>query len=201
MTPKEKTKFVDGKKTIKDLLSHVVKHPYSRYPVYEDSQNNITGILDLDDLLDYIKDGKMETLVSETAQKPFVVSGQEEIDDLLIDFDKNNLNMAIVVNEDNEFIGIVTIEDILEEIVGEVFDNSHSKNKDGHVHGKTSIAVINKVFDVNIESGRFDTIAHFVESKLKRIPKKGEKIMLDKLIIEIIDADHKIIKKLKITKK
>jgi Mg2+/Co2+ transporter CorB len=201
MIPKQKVKLVDGDRTIKDLLSYVVKHPYSRYPVFEDKEDNIVGVLDLDDLLDFIKDEKMNTLVKNVSKKPFVISSDEEIDDLLIDFDKNSLNMVIVVDSDNQFIGIVTIEDILEEIVGEVFDNSHSKNKAEHIHGKTSIEAINKVFDVNIASNRFDTIAHFVEGKLKRIPKKGEKIILDKLIIEVIDSNDKIIKKLKITKK
>lgn len=204
MTPKIDVKTLDGNKSIEEVLDTAIKEKFSRYPVYVDNPEKIIGVLDLDDLLSYIKDNHLNKKISEIAKEAYIVPESKEIDSLLIDFDNKRINMAIVVDEYGGLEGIVTIEDVLEEIVGEIFDSSRSKlknrskSKNQTVSGKTPINMINRSMNIELGADRFDTIAGYIEQKLKRIPESGEKIVFDNLSVEIESSDKHSIKKIKI---
>ena len=208
MTPDINIEMLDGKKKLKEVIDFVVKSPYSRYPVYLESKDKIIGILDVDDVLKYTKSKKLDIVVKNIVRPPFFVPESKEIDDLLTEFESKKIPLAIIVDEYGDVSGLVTIEDILEEIVGNIFDKSKRKNvyikrindKLIRVDAKASVEEINEILHLGLKEGRFDTIAGFIEHKLQRIPKKGEKIKLKNITIEIDEATNQGIKSVKIIK-
>jgi len=196
MTRKTDALMIDGKKSLKDVISFVVKTPYSRYPIYMGTRDKIVGILDVDDVLKYAKNKKLHIKVKSIARKVFIVPESKEIDDLLTEFEKQKTPLAIVVNEYGNVTGLVTVEDILEEIVGDIFDKSkreniHIKKVNPNiirVDATASIEEINKALHLGLKGEHFDTIAGFIEHKLKRIPKKGAEIKLKNVTIVVDKA-------------
>ncbi|MBD3354760.1 DUF21 domain-containing protein [Candidatus Woesearchaeota archaeon] len=208
MTPKADLAMVDGKKKLKNTIGYVVKTPYSRFPVYYKTKEKIIGILDVDDVLKYVKKKKLNTMVKTLAKPAFFVPESKEIDDLLIEFEGKHMPLALVVDEYGGISGMVTMEDILEEIVGDIFDKSRRKSiyikkvdkKLIDVDARASIEEINNALHLGLEEEKFNTLAGFIEHKLKRIPKKGEKIKLKNTTLIIDKATRQGIKKVKIIK-
>jgi putative hemolysin len=209
MTPKLNVEMLDANKKLKDVFDFVVKSPFSRYPVYEGDENNIVGVLDVDEILKYVRDNKMNSKLKTICKKPFFVPESKEIDDLLSDLENKKITLAFVVDEYGSFLGLVSVEDILEEIVGDIFDKSkresvHIKKikKDlVRINAQISVEEINKTLHLGIKEGDFDTLAGFIEHSLQRIPKKGEKIHLKKITLEIDKVTDREIKSVKIIKK
>lgn len=208
MTPKVDIEMVNGARKLKEIIEFVVKTPYSRYPVYLDDKDKIIGILDVDDVLKYAKNQKLEVRVKNIIRPVIFVPESKEIDDLLFEFEGQEVPLAIVVDEYGNISGLVTVEDILEEIVGEIFDKSKRESvyikkisdKLIIVDAKASVEEINKVLHLGIKNKRFNTLAGFIEHKLQRIPKTGEKIKLRNGIIEIDKVTNQKIKSVKIIK-
>lgn len=209
MTPDVNIQMVDGKKQLKDVVDFVVKTPYSRYPVYLESKDKIIGILDVDDVLKYMKNKKLNVKVKNIVREVFFVPQSKEVDDLLSEFESKKIPMAIVVDEYGDVSGLVTIEDVLEEIVGDIFDKSQRQSvlikkvsgKLIRVDAKISVEELNKVLHLGLKTEHFDTLAGFIEHKLQKIPKKGEKIRLRNITIEIDKVTKQGIKSVKINKK
>jgi putative hemolysin len=209
MTPKCDIDMIDGNKTLKQVIDFVVKTPYSIYPVYDGNRNTIIGILDVDDVLKYAKNNRLGIKVKKVVRKVYFVPESKEIDDLLVEFEGKHIPLAIVVDEYSEVKGLVTVEDILEEIVGDIFDKS-KKGKD-HIkkindkvikaNAKLPITEINKELKLGINPGKFDTIAGFIEHKLKKIPRRGEQVKLKHWIIEVDKVTKQGIKSVKIIRK
>ena len=124
MTPKENVKFIDGSKKLKNVLDSVVKSQYSRFPVYGKDKNNINGILDVDDVLKYTKNKKLDVKIKTISRKPRFVREDKDIDGLLTELEGKKIPLAIVIDKRKKTMGLVAIEDILEEIVGDIFDKS-----------------------------------------------------------------------------
>lgn len=209
MTPDVNIQMVDGKKQLKDVVDFVVKTPYSRYPVYLESKDKIIGILDVDDVLKYMKNKKLNVKVKNIVREVFFVPQSKEVDDLLSEFESKKIPMAIVVDEYGDVSGLVTIEDVLEEIVGDIFDKSQRQSvlikkvsgKLIRVDAKISVEELNKVLHLGLKTEHFDTLAGFIEHKLQKIPKKGEKIRLRNITIEIDKVTKQGIKSVRINKK
>jgi len=208
MTPRPDMVTIDGDLKINDALSFILKTPYSRYPVLT-GENKVEGILDIDDVLKCIKNKKLLTKVKKLARPVLFVPESKEIDDLLIELEGKEVPMAIVVDEYGEIEGVVTVEDILEEIVGDIFDKSKKtsvyikkiNNRVMRVDGKAPIDDINKILQLGIRGEYFNTLAGFIQHKLQRIPIKGEKIKLKNATIEVDRVTNQRVKSVKITKK
>ena len=193
MTPNVNLQTVDGEKRLKEIIDFIVKTPYSRYPIYSKDKDKIIGILDVDDVLKNMKDKKLNIKVKSIARKAFFIPQSKEVEKLLTEFEGKEKQMAIVVDEYGDVSGLVTIEDILEEIVGDIFDKSKRDNvlikkvdkKLIRVDAMASIEEVNKVLHLGLKGEHFNTIAGFVEHKLQKIPEKGEKIKLQNIIIEV----------------
>jgi len=206
MVPKANINMVDANKNLRDVVDYVVKTPFSRYPAYSESTDKIIGILDVDDVLAYVKNNKLNVKVKNLLRKAFFVPETKEIDDLLTEFEGKDIPLAIIVDEYGNVSGLVAVEDILEEIVGDIFDKSkresiHIKkvsDKLIRVDAKASIEEINKILHLGLKEKHFNTVAGFIEHKLGRIPKKGEKLNLKKVTIEVDDVTKQEIKSVKI---
>ncbi len=208
MTPDANIEMINGQEKLKDVINFVVKTPYSRYPVYVGNKDKIIGILDVDDVLKYAKNKRLDVKVKNIVRKAYFVPESKEIDDLLSEFGGKKMPLAIIVNEYGHVSGIVTVEDILEEIVGDIFDKSKRQSiyikkvsdKLIRIDAKVSVEEVNKILNLGLKGERFHTLAGFIEHKLEKIPKKGEKVKLKNVIIEVDKVDKQGIKSVKVIK-
>lgn len=208
MTPNVNMSVVDGDSALKNVVDFVVKEPYSRFPIFKDDEDKIIGVLDVDDVLKYLKNQKLDVKVAELAKDVLFVPEYKEIDDLLTEFEGEDLPIAVVVDEYGEVSGLVTIEDILEEIVGDIFDKSQRESVYvDRVNRKTTIVdasipfhEANRTLKLELPHGNFNTLAGFIQHKLERMPKKGEVIKLKKVTITIEKVTKQQIKSVKIIK-
>jgi len=208
MTSKSNIHMINAKAKLREVLDYIVKTPYSRYPVYSDNKDNIVGIVDVDDVLRFVKNKRLDTKIRYLAKKITFVPKSKKIDDLLTELEGKKTPLAIVVDEYGKVAGLVTVEDILEEIVGDIFDKSkresvHIKKVNEkliRIDAKATIEEINKTLHLGLKGEHFETIAGFIEHRLQRIPKKGEQVKLKNVIIEITKADKQGIQSVKILK-
>lgn len=183
MIPRTKVVGVDINDFTEVDLEKVLEEGYSRIPVYEDSMDQIIGVLHLKDLLMKMRKGS-EVVLSELVRPISMVPESKPIGAILRDFQLSRQQMAVIVNEYGGVEGIVTMEDILEELVGEIqdeYDNETPivKNENGNylVLGSASLSDINEHLPTDIfKEGDYETLAGFLISKFNRIPSIGEKI-------------------------
>lgn len=183
MIPRTKVVGVDINDFTEVDLEKVLEEGYSRIPVYEDSMDQIVGVLHLKDLLMKMRKGS-EVVLSELVRPISMVPESKPIGAILRDFQLSRQQMAVIVNEYGGVEGIVTMEDILEELVGEIqdeYDNETPivKNENGNylVLGSASLSDINEHLPTDIfKEGDYETLAGFLISKFNRIPSIGEKI-------------------------
>ena len=194
-----------------EILPEVIKHGYSRIPVYKDNIDTVVGILYIKDLLPYIdrKQFDWTTLLRE----PFFVPENKKLDDLMAEFQEKKVHLALVVDEYGGTSGLVSLEDVIEEIVGDIsdeFDDEdliYSKLDDNNYvfEGKTQLKDFYKVIKLEEESifednkGEAETIAGFVLEISRSFPKKGSKIHFKNYVFTIESLDKKRIKQVKIT--
>ena len=209
MTTRDSIHMINGKLKLKDVMNYVIKSHYSVYPIYMDNKNKIIGVLDVDDILKYVKQNRLNVKVKALARDVFFVPESKEIDDLLSEFEGKHVPMAIVVDEYGAVSGLVTVEDILEEIVGDIFDKSKRsgvfiKKIGGNAvraSGRATVEEINKIMHLGLKRKYFETIAGFIEDKFKKIPKKGEKLKLKNVTIEIEKVTRQRIEMVKISRR
>lgn len=198
MTRKKHMVVVSADTPIQDVLKLSTIKLYSRFPVYEKSRENIVGTLYLKDALHYAKEGKLDTSVRHAMKKPFFVFESKKLDSMLKLFQSRKEHMAIVISNKAQVIGLVTIENILEEIVGEIIDESDklkpsvvqmSKNE-WSVIGTAEIEELNNKIGMEIRESDYDSLDSFIISTLGRTPKEGEEITCQncKIILEEVQG-------------
>ncbi|MBW6451324.1 MAG: hemolysin family protein [DPANN group archaeon] len=208
MTPKVDITFIDGETKIKDNIHIIVKSKHSKYPVYSGNTNVILGILDIDDTLKYIEKKDIDILIKKIIRPAYFVPESKKIDTLLTEFEDKKQPLVIIVDEHSYVSGLVTVENILNEIVGDVFDKSKGEsifikkinNKISEVDAKAPISKVNRYLNLKLKDDHFDTIAGYIIHKLQKIPKKGEKIKLRNATIEIDSVTEQGIKSVRIIK-
>ena len=177
-----------------ELLWMVIDTGHSRFPVFEDKRENIIGTLMAKDLL---KLQRAPELNLRTLLRPAVfVPESKGLNDLLRDFRANRNHLAMVIDEFGNTAGLITIEDVLEEIVGEIEDEFDDKDgetgiytlADGshRVAGDADIAAVNEAFVVNLPVDEFDTIGGLAAHQLGRVPRRGEAVPLGSLIFTVM---------------
>lgn len=194
-----------------ELLPKLIEAGYSRLPVYKESFDNVTGIVYSKDLLSHLDEGD-DFKWQELLRPPFFVPENKKIDDLLAEFQKTKIHLAIVVDEYGGTSGIVTLEDVMEEIVGEItdeFDDDelvYSKLDDNNYvfEGKISLSNFYRITGVDSElfeddKGEADSLAGFILEKEGRIPAKNTKINFANIEFTIESVDSKKIKRIKVS--
>ncbi|MDP2720793.1 MAG: CNNM domain-containing protein [bacterium] len=206
MTPEISVVYLDGNKTLSEVMPTIVKTDYSRFPVFEGDEENIIGVFDIDFALREIQKRSWNTQVKELAVPPFIVPESKKVADLLSDFAKRKKKFALVVDEHGSFSGVASLEDILEEIVGDIFDKSLKvervvkplKGGGFRIAGSARVTDLEQILHVNLKGDGFTTLAGLVETQIGRIPKKGEKIRLKHFEIEIEEADERSIHRVRL---
>ena len=190
-----------------EALAAVIDSPYTRYPVYRDSLDDMLGILHVRDLFQALYDRGIENVVIEHIVRPaHVVPETKDLASLLGEFRRQNQHMALVVDEYGAVQGIVTLEDLLEEIVGEIEDeydlpdDSIERVDDTHIriHGTFSIDDFNEQFGTVLPQEDYHTIAGFVFGELGRAPQPGDEIAYDGLRFSVVEVDGQRIERLEV---
>jgi gliding motility-associated protein GldE len=210
MTSRVDIVFLHLEDTFTEVMQTVLDKGYSRIPVMKDSPDDIAGFLFVKDLLPYIDetDFEWQTLI----KQPFFVPENKMIDDLLQEFQHAKIHLAIVVDEYGGTSGLVTLEDILEEIVGEISDEfdeedlQYSKldDKTFVMEGKIALVDMYKIFDIDTTAfeeskGDSSTLAGFMIEQAGRILEKGDCVDFEGFTFEVESADKRKIKRVKIT--
>lgn len=176
--------------TIKEAMDFAIQEGYSRYPVYDDSLDNIKGILYTKDLIKHLFNKPEETAIEPLIRKANFISESAKIKNVLKEFQQKHLQMALVTNEIGEFTGIVTMEDILEELVGEIqdeYDNEKPIVEETGAHtylvnAHSALSDINKLIPFKLEEGEhFETLAGLIsELHDDKELKEGDNVPIDK---------------------
>ncbi len=193
-----------------DVLEEIKKHGYSRIPVFSENMDNVLGVLYVKDLLPYI-DRKTFNWIS-LVREPYFVPENKKLDNLLLEFKEKKNHLAIVVDEYGGTSGIVTLEDIIEEIVGDISDEFDDEDLvysklDEHTYvfeGKTALKDFYRVVKIEDDEafennkGESETIAGFVLEIAGSFPKKGEKIVFKNYQFVVESLDRKRLKQIKV---
>ncbi|WP_185849311.1 gliding motility-associated protein GldE [Blattabacterium cuenoti] len=213
MTPRIDMFALNRNTNFSNVLELVRYQGYSRIPIYKDSIDDIEGVLFAKDLLPFIYDKNFEW--NKLIHPPFFVPEKKKIDDLLNDFKKRKIHLAIVVDEYGGTCGLITLEDVIEEIVGDIIDEfdeedmSYSKlNQNNYLFdGKTSLINFYRIMDIKEEvffenkKGEADTLGGFIMEISKEFPKRKQKINFLNYSFIIKSIDHKRIKTIEVIRK
>ncbi len=191
-----------------DLLHVVIRTGHSRFPVYEERKENVIGILMAKDLL---KLQRSPDLNLRTLLRPaFYVPESKALNDLLRDFRSNRNHIAIVIDEFGHTAGLVTLEDVMEEIVGEIEDEFDEKDGESSIYtladgsqrvaGDATVAAVNESFDVLLPTHQFETIGGLVADALGRVPRRGEAVSVGGLVFAVMLARGGAVRWFKVTR-
>ncbi len=200
MTHRKDIYAIDINSDINDILKELDEYKYSRIPVYEDNIDNIVGLLFIKDLIANVNK-KEKVKISNLMREAYFVSEGKQINELFRDLQRNKHQIAIVLDEYGGTAGLVTMEDILEELVGNIFDEYDDEEKDYEklddntylISGSVSIHDLRKILNVQIPDGEYDTLSGYLIEKLGRIPSDDEKpiIETERVTYKIEDYEDK----------
>lgn len=211
MTPRTEICALSIDESITAARDLIIEEKYSRIPVYSEKIENIEGVIYVRDLLQAWADGKENQKIESLMRPAYFIPETKSASELLKSMQQNHVQIAIVVDEYGGVAGLITVEDILEEIVGEIEDEDTEQEEvieiiegDGgsyfDVLGSTEIHKVERLFDVEIKDEDFTTIAGLVTSKAGYVPKKGDKLMIYGIDIEVIKANEKRLHLLRLRK-
>lgn len=210
MIPENKIFSLDWDLTVEQATPIIIEQGYTRIPLHTITKNNIKGIITIQDVAREIYKGNNEIKLKSIMNPAYFVNKQKKLDETLKELQKRNYHVAIVLDNNKTTIGILTVEDILEELVGEIFDEEDKADllikqinqTEWTIKGKTFIRTINKKLNINLPiTNKFKTIAIFLKEKMNQI-KKGEKYhdKDNKIIITITQEEKENIKEISIKK-
>ncbi len=209
MTPRTDIFAIEIDDDINELLDRIDEYKYSRIPVYEDNIDNIEGILFIKDILKVIKDGRYIN-IREIMREPYFIPESKEIDELFRELQKSKQQMAIVIDEYGGTAGLITMEDIIEELMGNILDEYDDeeveyKKLDENTYilsGSSTVYDIKKIFSVDIPDGDYETLSGYLLEKLGRIPEENEHPVIEdeQLTYKIEEYEDKRIKSVKVCK-
>ncbi|WP_338091803.1 hemolysin family protein [Streptobacillus felis] len=204
MTPRTSIIAYDKEETLEEVWNDIIEHEFSRIPLYNESIDDICGVMYTKDLLKF-KDRKIK--LKELMKNIVYVPETVTLTYMLEFFRQKQQHMAIIIDEYGGTLGLITIEDLLEEIVGEIRDEydieeENFKSISENVYellGETLVDEINEKYELDIEeSEEYDTISGYIQYKLERVANENDKVINDGYIIQVLKVDNKKIEKVKL---
>ncbi len=205
MVPRVDMECLEAELTLEDIMKKIGKLHHSRIPVYEENVDNIIGILYIKDLSKYLKEEKLSTPITNLIRKPLFVPENKRADDMLQEFIKNNIQIAIVIDEYGGVAGLVTMEDLMEEIVGEIQDEYDKEeepiqkiNENTYiVDGLINLYTLSEELGISIvdDEEDFDTLSGLIFELTSHIPKEGEKVKYKDIEFEVAKVNKNRIEK------
>jgi CBS domain containing-hemolysin-like protein len=209
MTPRVAIEALESDMTIQEAVDFAIRHSHSRLPVYEENIDNIIGIISIKELLKYSKQySSNKKLGNLDLMPPIQVPLSKKIDKLFREFQRKHRHIAVVIDDHGGTAGLVTMENLLEEIVGEIVDEEDVVQKpieiiDGHTiitTGSALVEDVNDFFRIKLDANDRDTINTMINDHLHRFPGEGEIIKFSRVKICVLKADKKGVTKVKIHK-
>jgi len=213
MTPREGIVFLDGNRTLADVLPLINAAKFSRYPVFDKEKSNVVGIVHIKDLYERLTEYPVkpiaEVKLKEVVKPAIFIPETKLIDDLFREFQKNRMHMAMVVNEYGSITGLVTLEDLIEELVGEISDETDIdeniiKRVDKYTviaHGDIEIQHVNRFFNAGIIGDDHKTLSRLLLEKLGSIPTEGQKVQLTDTLTAVVEqADGRRVHRIRLIK-
>ncbi len=207
MTPRTDIDCTPSQSPLLEVADFIVQSGHSRIPVFQDTRDNIIGIVHAKDLLRYLIDEEKQlTPVNEIMREPFFVPETKGVRELLQEFRSKKLHIAIALDEYGGTSGIVTIEDVLEEIVGDIEDEHDAPKEDDirkinencyEVTGRTYLEDLGMI-DIFIESEEVDTLGGYLSLLAGHVPTKGETFTHENWTFSVIEADVKFIRRIRL---
>jgi len=210
MIPRSQMITVKASQEPKEFLDDIISSAHSRFPVIGESQDDVAGILLAKDLLPLAINNELDwNHIREILRPPTFVPESKRLNQLLKEFKENRNHMAIVVDEYGGTAGLITIEDVLEQIVGEIEDE-HDFDEETNIKGRgdgifavkaaTPVDDFNEFFDTKMEEEEFDTIGGLVLKEFGHLPRRGETVEFGGLTFTIANADNRVIRLLQVTR-
>lgn len=207
LTPRIMVFALDMKKTLGEVWDEIVEQGFSRIPVYDGTIDKIVGILHIKDLLKYDRNRDKNVKLKELIKEVLFVPITKNLGEMLEDFKKKRTHIAIIIDEYGGTEGIVTIEDLIEEILGEIQDEFDQEDevikkigeKIFDIRGDMVVEEVNEEFGINIPlSNEYDTISGYIHDELGKMAEVSDQIRGDDFILKIMEMDNKRIEKVRV---
>ena len=208
LVPRSQIDWIDINESVEGTIAEVIKAAHSRFPVYEDNRDNVIGILLAKDLLRHSQEEDFQ--LRDWLRPAVFIPESKRLSVLLRDFREHRNHIAIVVDEYGGVAGIVTIEDVLEQIVGDIEDEHDTDDIEDNIikvseskfriRGITELEQVNDALGTSFQDDDNDTLAGFILKNIGRVPHKGESIKIHNIIFEIQRADARQVHVLLATK-
>ena len=208
MVPRTDMASVTLEATFRDVLSSIIDCGHSRIPVFDGTIDNIVGLVYAKDLLKYWGMDESSVVLRNILRTPYFIPETKNLEELLHEFKKKRIHIAIVIDEYGGTSGLVTIEDLLEQIVGDIQDE-YDLEEEWLVEGDDGVAVVDarlpiedleEHYGIEIERDKFDTVGGLVVHLTGRIPAAGEEVEIGAIRLTVLEADARKIKKVSISK-
>ena len=200
MVPRVHVTFADINSTYAELIEIFREDKFTRLPIFEDTTDNVVGTINMKDLLLY--DNTKEFNIRDILREAYFTYEYKSISELLVEMRQASFNIAIVLDEYGETAGLITLEDILEEIVGEIHDE-YDENEEDFIHeisdreyiveGSINLDDLNDRLDLNLSSEEYDSLGGFIIEYLDRLPEKGDSITTEegiRMVVETLDKNR-----------
>ena len=200
MVPRVHVTFADVNSTYEELLDIFREDKFTRLPIFEDTTDNVVGTINMKDLLLY--DNTKEFHIRDILREAYFTYEYKSISELLVEMRQASFNIAIVLDEYGETAGLITLEDILEEIVGEIHDE-YDENEEDFVQevsereyiieGSMNLDDLNDRLDLDLNSEEYDSLGGFIIERLDRLPEAGDSIVTEegiRMVVEKLDKNR-----------
>ncbi len=208
MSPRVDMVTLESDSSLSDAIHTSSEHGYSRIPVYEETIDNIRGVVYVKDMLPYVRANKLTTFVRDVMREPYFVPESKKVSDFLQEVRQKRVHAAICVDEFGGVAGLVTIEDVLEEIVGEIQDEHDAEEPQVELVNELEAVVdpaismhdLNDHLDISLENEEVDTLGGIIFSHLGRMADEGDELTLDGVTVSVLEVDGRRIKKVLVRK-
>ena len=211
MIPRTDFIAVNADSPLQEIIQSINERGFSRYPVFEDNLDNIIGIVYAKDILKYLQQDLAKTTAREIMRPVYFIPETKKIQELLQEMRKNGIHIAVAVDEYGGTSGLVTLSDLVEEIIGEIYEEDADQKGDDEknilpqgdgsylVAGKTEIEEMEDLFDIEVDNrGKFESIGGLVIYLFNKIPAVGETVTYKNISIKVTDADERRVKKVRL---
>jgi CBS domain containing-hemolysin-like protein len=208
MVPRIDIAAADIEDEVADVAALIIERGFSRIPVYRENIDDVVGIVYAKDLLRAVSNGGRGRQLSELVRQPVFIPESKHLDQLLTEMRANRTHMAIVVDEYGGTAGLVTIEDLLEEIVGEIEDEYDVSSPPMEIISSDEVVldagaptdVLRELFDYEVESEDFDTVGGFLINQLGRLPSVGDEIAVDGLTMRVLSMSGRRVRRMRVAR-
>ena len=200
MIPRSQMTILDYEYSLSEIIEKITESGHSRFPVIDDDKDDVVGILLAKDLLQFCPKSEIEFEYDDYIRPAIFIPESKQLNDLLKEFRRNRNHMAVVLDEYGGVSGLITIEDVLEQIVGDI-DDEHDDDEEvdirehgeGHysVRALTTLSDFNQHFQTNLDHEKIETIGGYISSKMGTVPKRGETFEIGNISFKILNADER----------